>query len=503
MTETLTESRVAYLTRKKADELRALAQAIGAEGCDAAGTKRDLATAIVERVAEATTFLAPTGGEPDESDPAVQEALSTLNIARRAGLPIPDDAPGEPTSNAEPPEPVEAEVVDETEEQIPAAQRESASAEIAVREPAPPPALIPSAAEFTAIREMAAAVASTQMVPVAYRGKPDDVLAAILTGREMGIGPMQSLRDIYVVDGKPSLAANFLLAMMRRNGVRVLESVSTRERAWIRARRTDTGEVAEVEWTFDDAKAIVSKGKSLVEKDNWRNYPADMLWARAVGRLARRLAPDLIGGAMPYTSEEVQDWDDFADEPKPVVPRGTARGQDGPRGYVPARNAAELRDRLVAVLGAREGPEWAKLAIEARYGAGAKLSTLPAEQANEAGRLLNAVLRDLSENVEGDLAFREDVRNVVAAAFKAHMDVSLAGPPWRLSPNETTIPLHPDDARRIESAPAGAEGAGDTPSRPEASEGESGDEAPPDEAPDGPVSAEDDPAEAGLDGVDF
>jgi hypothetical protein len=119
------------------------------------------------------------------------------------------------------------------------------------------PALLPSVAEFSAMREYAAAVAATSMVPKAFRGKKDDVLAAILTGREMGLGPMQSLRDLFVIDGKPALAAHLLMAQLRKGGVVILDSVSSAERAWIRARRTDTGEIGEVEWTYEQASQVM------------------------------------------------------------------------------------------------------------------------------------------------------------------------------------------------------------------------------------------------------
>jgi hypothetical protein len=179
------------------------------------------------------------------------------------------------------------------------------------REMAVPPAgALPSASEFEAAMAVARVVAATKFVPDSYQGNPDAVVAAIFTGRELGIGPMQSLRDIHMIDGRPVFSASLMMSQMRRGGVSVLESESTRERAYIRAQRADTGEIATVEWTMEEASQISSKGKNLVDKDNWKNYPADMLWARAVGRLARRLGSDLLAG-MVYSSEELADLEGF------------------------------------------------------------------------------------------------------------------------------------------------------------------------------------------------
>ena len=174
----------------------------------------------------------------------------------------------------------------------------------------PPAASLPSAREWQATLAVAREIASTPFVPESYRGRPEAVVAAILTGRELGIGPMQSLRDIHMIDGRATFSANLLLAQLRRGGVTILASEQTDERAWIRARRSDTGEEIEVEWTYAEAQAIRRKGKALTDGDNWKNYRGDMLWARAVGRLARRLGPDLLGG-MVYTREEMEDLDSF------------------------------------------------------------------------------------------------------------------------------------------------------------------------------------------------
>ena len=63
------------------------------------------------------------------------------------------------------------------------------------RETLPAPAsVLPSSREWEATMAVAREIAGTQFVPESYRGKPDAVVAAILTGREMGIGPMQALR---------------------------------------------------------------------------------------------------------------------------------------------------------------------------------------------------------------------------------------------------------------------------------------------------------------------
>jgi len=62
--------------------------------------------------------------------------------------------------------------------------------------------------------QLANKVAGTDFVPKALRGKPDAVLACILTGSEVGISPMKSLSMIHIVDGRPAMAAELMRAIV-------------------------------------------------------------------------------------------------------------------------------------------------------------------------------------------------------------------------------------------------------------------------------------------------
>lgn len=302
------------------------------------------------------------------------------------------------------------------------------------------PALIPTEAEFVALARMAHAIHATQMVPKAYRGHENDVLAAMMTGREMGLGPMQSLREIYVIDGKPSLAANLLLARMRSGGLIIEESESTADRAWARVRNRATGEVVEEEWTMDEARVVQTRENgrtiSLSEKNTFRNYPKDMLWARLIGRIARRF-PDLIGAVMPYTSEEVQDWEDA---PADSGDRGSF-GSDTKTGeWHGPKDWAELSQRVVAQLG-EDAAAWMEELAEKAYAHPDLASVLkdaevPEDRKRDLWTRLNVVLRGLED--AGDLAFTVGVRQIIGKIFYDAFDqqVTLQGPDWALDPEE-------------------------------------------------------------------
>ena len=148
--------------------------------------------------------------------------------------------------------------------------------------------------------KLAQRLCDTDFVPDAFRSKPNAVLAAILTGREVGIGPMQALQSINVIKGKPSLAPELQRALVLRAGHSVVFRTLTNDVCVIHGKRADNGDELTIEWTIADAQqaGLLSKGGS------WDKYPRAMLAARATSELCRLLFPDVIAGCS-YGSEEL------------------------------------------------------------------------------------------------------------------------------------------------------------------------------------------------------
>lgn len=308
---------------------------------------------------------------------------------------------------------------------------------------AQPPAnvlpVLPSRGEWEATMAVAEKIANTPFVPTSYRGQPEAVVAAILYGREIGIGPMQALQKIHMIDGKPALSAELMMAQMRRGGLVVLSSESTRERAFIHARRSDTGEEASVEWTMDEAAQIPTKERGanimLSQKSTWKSYPADMLWARCVGRLARRLGSDLLGG-LTYAAEEVADWDsDAPDAPparssRPLTTDGVELRADAPLGW------AKINEQLKAIDPAMPWTAWVAQALHALTGFD-RLAELDEPTKRDVGiRVANGVAH-LAAQLEGR-EFPPPTRAEVQDAFAwaDSVDVRLEGPDEPLDPEE-------------------------------------------------------------------
>src|SRR5207253_9414318 len=107
---------------------------------------------------------------------------------------------------------------------------------------------------------------------------PGQALAIILTGREMGVGPMQSLRSIRVIKGNPVVAADLQLGMFKRDHgeAKWLVNESTEVKLWL---KHPNGDEHIQPYTMADAqRAELDKNPGKT----YQHFPQAMLRARAV-----------------------------------------------------------------------------------------------------------------------------------------------------------------------------------------------------------------------------
>lgn len=156
------------------------------------------------------------------------------------------------------------------------------------------------------LEKMAGTLAKSSLIPDALRGKPGDVLVTLMTGAELGLHPMQSLRSIAVVKGKPSLSADLMVSLVkqRKDVCEHLVLVkSTPEIATYRAKRVGEPEPTEMSFTMQDAqRAGLTAPGGMYSK-----YPAQMLRARAASGICRAVFPDLCMGLYDSDSGELTD----------------------------------------------------------------------------------------------------------------------------------------------------------------------------------------------------
>jgi len=144
---------------------------------------------------------------------------------------------------------------------------------------------------IAAASDLASRIAATEFVPTSLRNRPEAVVACVLKGAELGIGPMQALATIDVIEGRPAIRAELMRALILRAGHDVWPEEVTNTRATVCGRRVGEERTVKATWTLDDAKQA-----NLAGRPNWQRYPRAMLFARATAELARQLFADVLGG---------------------------------------------------------------------------------------------------------------------------------------------------------------------------------------------------------------
>lgn len=144
-------------------------------------------------------------------------------------------------------------------------------------------------------------LAKSSIVPKDYQGNPGNVLVSIQWGAEIGLAPLQAMQSIAVINGRPSIWGDAMLALVRGSGL--LE--------YITEEPTDTGctctlkrrgepEVVR-EFTIEDAKKAGLYGK----QGPWQTAPKRMMQMRARAFALRDVFTDVLRGV--HIAEEARD----------------------------------------------------------------------------------------------------------------------------------------------------------------------------------------------------
>jgi len=158
---------------------------------------------------------------------------------------------------------------------------------------------LPSEHELMVFNTISKQAADSKMYN--HYGGQAGIMMTILAARELGIPPMLAINGgISNINGKLEISARLMNAMMRRAGIKISIKESTDERCTLIGQRGEGGDRAEVCYTINDAKlaGLIKSG------GGWVKNPKDMCFARAISRLARQIAPDIIGGC--YIEGEIK-----------------------------------------------------------------------------------------------------------------------------------------------------------------------------------------------------
>lgn len=193
-------------------------------------------------------------------------------------------------------------------------------------------------------------LALAESLPRPLRGKPSDVLAIVLYGQELGLAPMQAIQAIYIVEGRPQLAAQTWIALARRAGHKVrVSDVVPGQKVTVTVTRHDDPDyphpfTATIEQAVQAGKVQIVDGKVRARSKEgkvlpWEAYTDQLLLARAASNALRFAAPEI---ALGFYSEG--DFEEEVVTPEPIA-------------TVPPINAETVEDEAIDAEIVEETPE--------------------------------------------------------------------------------------------------------------------------------------------------
>lgn len=154
------------------------------------------------------------------------------------------------------------------------------------------------AVSFQMMERMAQTVAKSGLFGMKT---PEQALALMALAQAEGIHPMTAVRDFHIINNRPSLKADTMLARFQQAGGKVVWHALSDAKADATFSHPQGG-TARIDWTIERAQRA-----GLANKDVWKGYPRAMLRSRVISEAIRTVLPGVIAGT--YTPEEVLNLD--------------------------------------------------------------------------------------------------------------------------------------------------------------------------------------------------
>jgi hypothetical protein len=147
------------------------------------------------------------------------------------------------------------------------------------------------------IQKMAKVAAESKMF--GFKSEAE-AMAIMLLCQAEDMHPAIAMRDFHVIQGRPALKSDAMLARFQTSGGKVNWTSYTDEVVTGVFSHPQGGDVS-ISWTMEMAHRL-----GFTKKENWRNYPRAMMRARCISEGIRTVFPACVAGV--YTPEEVQDF---------------------------------------------------------------------------------------------------------------------------------------------------------------------------------------------------
>jgi hypothetical protein len=147
---------------------------------------------------------------------------------------------------------------------------------------------------FNEMQQMAEAIAGSGLFGLKT---PQQALALGLLCQAEGRHPAEAARDYHVIQGRPTLKADTMLARFQSAGGRV-EWPTYTDKKVVGVFSHPSGGTLTLDWDWERAKSA-----GLATRDTWKQYPRQMLRARVISEAIRTILPGVLSGC--YLPDEL------------------------------------------------------------------------------------------------------------------------------------------------------------------------------------------------------
>ena len=187
---------------------------------------------------------------------------------------------------------------------------------------------------FDQTKLMAQAIAESKLFGIQT---PAQALALGLLCQAEGRHPAEAARDYHIINGKPSLKSEAMLARFQQAGGKVDWHEYTHESVSGTFSHPQGGSL-KVSWTMQDATRA-----GLTGNPTWKKFPRQMLKARCISEAVRGIFPGVLSGL--YAPEEVSEFTPVQAVTEPEVLQIEAPKEEPLPEQI---NSVNLMDRLLA-----------------------------------------------------------------------------------------------------------------------------------------------------------
>lgn len=157
---------------------------------------------------------------------------------------------------------------------------------------------------FDKTKDIAKALSSSDLVPDHFKGKPANVLIALEFAFRHDIAPFAAMQSLFVVHGKPGMAATMAISLARKNNVWKKLDYEVKG-------KDESLEVTAVATLHDDTQIRNTVTMKMAINGGWaknpiyKTLPEQMLKYRSATFLIRAHFPEVLFGM--HTTDELDD----------------------------------------------------------------------------------------------------------------------------------------------------------------------------------------------------